>query len=148
MAGSNPSDAIVVPLRSKRQQKALAVQKLNHAIPAFGLLFAGQQAIAQGHDGIGFYLGLFELGSAFALIALTLRELGRAMRPAHHAHPTHHVHGIDWVDIAAGFVLVAEVLEHWHVTLGPRPEARPARCRRGGARPPRVAGGPAPATVE
>jgi hypothetical protein len=116
VAGSNPSEAIVVPLRSKRQQKAKAIQKLNHAIPALGLLFAGQQAIAQGHEGIGFYLGLFELASAFALIALTLRELGRAMRPAQHAHPTHHVHGVDWVDIAAGFVLVAEVLEHWHVT--------------------------------
>ena len=25
-------------------------------------------------------------------------------------------HGVDWVDIAAGFVLMAEVLEHWHQT--------------------------------
>jgi hypothetical protein len=116
VAGSNPSEAIVVPLRSKRLERAKAVQKLNHAVPALGLLFAGQQAIARGHEGIGFYLGLFELASAFVLIALTLRELRRVLRPSQHAQPTHHVHGIDWVDIAAGFVLVAEALEHWHVT--------------------------------
>jgi hypothetical protein len=108
------SSAIVVPLRSKRQRRAQAVQKLNHAIPAFGLLVAGQQAVAGGHAGFGFYLGIFELISAGALIVLTARELRAALRSPEHS--THHVHGVDWVDIAAGFVLVAEALEHWHLT--------------------------------
>jgi len=113
------AETTVVPLRSKRQQKAKAIQKLNHAVPAIGLLLAGQQAIAEGHHGFGFYLGVFELASAFALIVLTLREIRQAVLPRRgelHDHATHHVHGVDWVDIAAGFVLVAEALEHWHVT--------------------------------
>src|SRR4051812_24827123 len=110
-------DAIVVPLTSKRQRKAIAIQKLNHAIPALGLLVAGQQAIAQGHEGFGFYLGLFELVSSAVLIVLTARELRTALRtPSTPKHPAHPAHGVDWVDIAAGFVLVAELLEHWHET--------------------------------
>lgn len=105
---------LVVPLRSKRQKQAQTLQKMNHAIPAIGLFLAGQQAIREGHAGFGFYLGIFELVSSVALIVLFVRELRSAFRTAsapHHAH-----HGIDWVDIAAGFVLVAEVLEHWHLT--------------------------------
>jgi hypothetical protein len=122
-------DAIVVPLRSKRQKKALAAQKLNHAIPALGLLFAGQQAMAAGGHGLDFYLGVFELVSAFVLLTLTARAIKGAVRPAHPERPpshsasatarqapTHHVHSVDWVDIAAGVVLVAEALEHWRLT--------------------------------
>jgi hypothetical protein len=116
---------IVVPIRSTRARRALAMQKLNHVIPAAGLLLAGMQAIREAHGGFGFYLGIFELISSAALIILFVREL-RASRlpstshPAHPAHPVHH--GVDWVDIAAGFVLVAEALEHYHVTHHiPRP---------------------------
>jgi hypothetical protein len=110
-------DPIVVPLRSKRQRRAQMVQKLNHAVPALGLFVAGKQAIAEGTHGFGFYLGVFEIVSAAALIVLTLRELRGTLWPA--AHPSghgHEHHGVDWVDIAAAFVLVAEILEHWHVT--------------------------------
>ena len=107
---------VAIPLRSKRQRRALAVQKLNHLIPAAGLLVAGQQAIAEGH-GFGFYLGVFELVSSAALIVLTAREIRSALRwRAGAAHDAAHAdHGVDWVDIAAGFMLVAEALEHWHV---------------------------------
>lgn len=111
-------DPIVVVLRSKRQRRALAVQKLNHVIPAAGLFFAGQQAIVEGAHGFGFYLGIFEIVSSAVLILLTARELRGVIRPAPPADADHRHehHGVDWVDIAAGFMLVAEVLEHWHVT--------------------------------
>jgi hypothetical protein len=119
---------IVVPLRSKRARRSLALQKLNHVIPAAGLFFAGMQAIREGHSGLGFYLGVFELVSSAALIVLFARELRAALHPKHPMHPAHSshhehpTHGVDWVDIAAGFVLVAEALEHWHVTHHwPRP---------------------------
>lgn len=102
---------IVVPLRSKRQRRSLLLQKLNHVIPAIGLFFAGMQAVGGGHEGVGFYLGVFELVSSAALVVLFLREARAAAAGAHHDH-----HGVDWVDIAAGFVLLAEVLEHWHLT--------------------------------
>jgi hypothetical protein len=113
------SDEIVVPLRSIRARRAMALQKLNHVIPAAGLLFAGMQAIREGHEGFGFYLGIFELVSSAALIVLFIRELRASRAPQHPKHPTHPAHpphGVDWVDIAAGFVLVAEALEHYHLT--------------------------------
>lgn len=104
---------VIVPLRSKRQRRAVAMQRLNHAIPAVGLLYAGQQAIAGG-EGFAFYLGVFEIVSSGILLVLTLREIRSALRGG--GHEGHQHHGVDWVDIAAGFVLVAEVLEHWHLT--------------------------------
>jgi len=114
------SEDLIVPLRSKRQALAKALQKMNHVIPAIGLFLAGQQAIREGHGGAGFYLGVLELVSSAALIVLFLREVRSAARPLLRAHPPHLAHpshhGIDWVDIAAGFVLVAELLEHWHLT--------------------------------
>ena len=110
------SEHLIVPLRSKRQKVAQSLQKLNHVIPAMGLFAAGQQALREGHAGFGFYLGVFEIVSSAALVVLFIREFRSAVRPAHPAHPSHPAHGIDWVDIAAGFVLVAEVLEHWHLT--------------------------------
>jgi hypothetical protein len=136
---------IEVPLRSRRQRRGLVLQKLNHAIPAVGLFFAGAQAIGERHTGFGFYLGVFELVSSAALIVLFIREARSALHPAHPTHPAsasareHRSagygetspmplrgegghHGVDWVDIAAGFVLVAEALEHWHLTHHlPRP---------------------------
>ena len=95
---------------------AKSLQKLNHVIPAMGLFLAGEQAIREGHGGFGFYLGVFEIVSSVALVVLFIREFRSAVRPGatHPGHAAHH--GIDWVDIEAGFVLVAEILEHWHLT--------------------------------
>jgi hypothetical protein len=120
--GMMMSDTIIVPLRSKRHTRALAVQKLNHAIPAFGLLFAGLQAMREEHIGFGFYLGVLELLSSAVLIVLTAREFKGAVRPSADAHPAQQHHGVDRVDIAAGFMLLVEVLEHWRLT---RHVARP-----------------------
>jgi hypothetical protein len=109
-----------VPLRSKRAHRSTLLQKLNHVIPAVGLFFAGQQAIREGHTGFGFYLGIFEIVSSAALVVLFVREARAAFAPQHPRHPEHPAHpahpGVDWVDIAAGFVLLAEALEHWHLT--------------------------------
>jgi hypothetical protein len=95
----------------------MLLQKVNHVIPAMGLFFAGQQAIREGHTGFGFYLGIFEIISSAALVVLFVREARAAFgAPVHRKHPAHpEYHGVDWVDIAAGFVLVAEALEHWHL---------------------------------
>ena len=108
-------DPIAVVLISMRRRRAGVVQRLNHLIPAAGLLWAGLQAVGEGNHGFGFVLGVFEIVSAGALIVLTMRELRDVLPSRAHAAHDHH-HRVDWVDIAAGFMLVAEVLEHWHVT--------------------------------
>lgn len=103
-----------IPLRSKRRERAQAVQKFQHAIPAVPLLMAGAQAIGGGEHGLALALGVFEIVTSVLLLGTVVREIRAMRRPkleAHHAH-----HGVDWVHIFAASVLIAEVLEHWHLT--------------------------------
>lgn len=99
-----------VPLRSRRQQRALTVQKLNHVIPAFGLLSAGVQALRAGEQGFGRSLAMFEILVSAALIVTMARALREVTRAPGHAH-----HGVDWLDVIAAGVLAGEAAEQWHV---------------------------------
>ena len=103
-----------VPLKSKRRERAQALQKFQHVIPAVPLLLAGLQAIRGGAHGFALALGAFEIGTSVLLIATMVRELRALGRPATHAAHAHH--GVDWIEIFAAGVLTAEVLEHWHLT--------------------------------
>jgi hypothetical protein len=103
-----------VPLKSKRRERAQALQKFQHVIPAMPLLLAGLQAIRSGDRGFAFALGLFEIGTSVLLLATMIREIRAMRRPKTHAAPAHH--GVDWMEIFAAGVLTAEVLEHWHLT--------------------------------
>ena len=109
------SGAISVPLRSKRREKGLALQKVQHAVPAFGLMLAGTQAIRAGEHGFALALAVFEILTSAVLLVSMVRALRAARRPAvaGAAHAGHA--GVDWVEIFAGFVLVAEALERWHL---------------------------------
>ena len=109
------TDAISVPLRSRRRERALAVQKLQHAVPAFGLMLAGTQAIRDGEHGFALALAVFEILTSAVLLVTMVRALRAARRPASPpgAHAGHA--SVDWVEIFAGFVLVAEALERWHL---------------------------------
>jgi hypothetical protein len=106
---------LTVPLKSKRREKALAVQKFQHAIPAIPLFFAGVQALGDGEHGFALALGVFEIITSALLVGTVLREIRAMRRPAAATHHPHH-HGVDWVHIFAAAVLVAEVLEHYHLT--------------------------------
>jgi hypothetical protein len=103
-----------VPLRSKRREKAQAFQKFQHAIPAVPLLMAGVQAIRNGEHGFALALGFFEVATSVALLGTVVREIRAMRRPKDHSEHAHH--GVDWVHIFAAAVLVAEVLEHYHLT--------------------------------
>jgi hypothetical protein len=109
------SGVISVPLRSKRQEKGLALQKVQHAVPAFGLMLAGTQAIRAGEHGFALALAVFEILTSAVLLVSMIRALRAARRPAvpPGAHAGHA--RVDWVEIFAGFVLVAEALERWHL---------------------------------
>jgi hypothetical protein len=103
---------IVVPLRSRRQRRALAVQKFQHVLPAIPLLIAGLQALAAAARGLPLVLALFEIGTSILLLGTVVREL-RAVRNRHVSHGAHHV---DWFHVFAAGVLLAEAAEHWHET--------------------------------
>ena len=78
------------------------------------LLIAGMQAIRNGEHGFALALGIFEIVTSAALLGTVVREIRAMRRPKAHAEHAHH--GVDWVHIFAAAVLVAEVLEHYHLT--------------------------------
>ena len=107
-------DSVVVLLQSRRLERAQLLQKINHAIPAAGLLVTGLQALAEGAGGAGLTLAIVEIVTS-AMLIFTFARGVRATRqsgPRGHAHS----HGIDWIDIWAAGVLFAEVAERWHLT--------------------------------
>ena len=106
-------EPIVVPLLSRRVQRGQLVQKLNHAIPTFGLIAAGLQALGEGARGFELALAVVEIVTSVVLIGTIARSL-RALRQKRPA-TSHHGDGVDWIDIWAAGVLFAEAAERWHL---------------------------------
>lgn len=80
------------------------------------LLVAGLQALTEAPRGLALALAVFELVSS----ALLLLNVGKSVHANRHLlhrspedHPSHAAHqGIEWADIFAAAVVVAEALEH------------------------------------
>jgi hypothetical protein len=104
---------LTVPLRSRRRRRALAVQKFQHAVPAVPLLFAGVAGLQSGERGAVFVLSLFEIGTSVLLLGTIVRAIKSARNRTAAAHGSHN---IDWFHVFAAGVLLAEALEHWHLT--------------------------------
>jgi hypothetical protein len=107
---------VIVPLRSKRRERAVLVQKLQHGAPAIVLLISGLGTLGDRPDGAALALAIFEIGASVLLIVSVARAIRKARRPAHAAEVPHHHHGVDWIDIFTAAVLFAEAWEHYHVT--------------------------------
>lgn len=81
------------------------------------LLFAGLHALGEGARGLPLALAIFEIVSSGLLLGSTALAVRKARRPVDHAHLPHvHHGGVDWMDIFAAGVLLAEVAEQWHLT--------------------------------
>jgi hypothetical protein len=102
-------DEIVVPLRSRRRQRAATGQKLQHLIPAAGLLFSGVQSLMAGVEGFERVLALVGIITS----ALLMGAFGRHLRTQRRQAAEHGKHGVDWMDIWAAGVLFAEAAEKW-----------------------------------
>lgn len=107
---------ISVPLRSRRRKRAQAAQKFQHLIPAFPLLLTGFETLRDHPRGVPLVLGVFEIATSVLLIGSMLREIRALRRATAGVAQAHHAHGIAWFDVFAAGVLLAEALEHWHVT--------------------------------
>jgi hypothetical protein len=115
------SDPLVVPLRSRKRQRGLMVQKFQHAAPALALLLQGLSTLGSDPHGFALVLAIVEIVAAGLVIVAMVRALRAAPRPAAHTGDVH-VHGVDWVDIAVAGLLAAEALGRWHLTHHvPRP---------------------------
>jgi hypothetical protein len=107
---------LTVSLRSKRRERVVLVQKLQHAVPGAMLLFAGLQALGEGVRGFALALAVFEIVTSVLLIGSVAVAFRKARRPANHADLPHvHHGGVDWIDIFTGGMLLAEAAEHWHL---------------------------------
>src|SRR4051794_32830500 len=108
---STPTE-IVVPLLSRRRQRAALVQKFQHVVAGVFLLFQGLTTLGRHPDGAELAIAIVEVVTSAALMAATVRALRRRRRPAGGAAgPAHH--GVDWMDVLIAAVLGAEALEHW-----------------------------------
>ena len=107
---------MIVPLRSKRRERVVLLQKLQHAVPGAMLLFAGIRAIGEDVRGIALALAVFEIVSSALLIASVIVAFKKVRRPANAAHAPHlHHGGVEWIDIFTSALLFAEVAEHWEL---------------------------------
>jgi hypothetical protein len=108
----DPDPIIEVPLFSKRRERGMLLQKLQHAIPAIPLLGAGIQRLMHGEQGFALALAVGEILMSVLLLRTIAKELAALRRPAQE-HTAHHG-GVDWFHIFAAGMLTVEVLEHWH----------------------------------
>ncbi|MEO8452708.1 MAG: hypothetical protein ABI647_23145 [Gemmatimonadota bacterium] len=106
------SDALIVPLHSRRLRRAQALQKSQHAIPAAGLLVTGVQSLAQGATGVALLLAIAEIVTSGVLILTLLRTLRRHFRPSSPGAASHG-HSVDWSEIWAASMFAAEAWERW-----------------------------------
>lgn len=107
---------VTVPLRSRRVERVQFAQKIQHAVPAFGLVAGGFSALSAGAQGFEFALAVTGIGIS-ALLAASLVSGVRALRRGGRGHavaPPHH-HGVDWIDISIAGVLFTEAAEKWRV---------------------------------
>jgi hypothetical protein len=107
---------VIVPLRSKRRERVVIVQKLQHAAPVLILLPAGLRAVGEGARGFALALAIFEIVSSVLLIGSFFAAIRKARRPVDHGHLPHPHHGPDWIDVATAAVLFAEAAERYHLT--------------------------------
>ncbi len=104
---------IEVRLQSKRRERALTLQKLQHVVPAGALFYHGLSGMMADESTALLALALVEVLSSGLVIGAFARSLRHKLRPA--AHAAAH-HGVDWVDIFLGGMLITEAISHWHHT--------------------------------
>ena len=105
-------EPIHVPLLSRRQERGQFLQKMNHVVPAVGLLTAGVHALTEGARGLDLALAVVEIGTTLMLAAFIVKTLRAMRQPGTHSHDAH---GVDWIDIWSAGILFAEAAERWHV---------------------------------
>jgi hypothetical protein len=114
---------ISVPIRYRRAQRGLFIQKLQHAIPSIVVLGDGVEHLSHEPHGLDLWLGVAEIGVSLLVIGSVIRGF-RQLRAetaanvdVHHAH-----HGVDWIDICLGAMLSVEAYAKYHATAHiPRP---------------------------
>lgn len=111
-----------IPVRYRRAQKGQFLQKLQHALPSIIVLGDGLSHLQHDPHGASLALGVAEVLVSALVIGSVIRGFIKlragATAPAHgHAH-----HGVDWIDLFLGTMLLVEAYAKYHATAHlPRP---------------------------
>ncbi len=116
LAGAPVPPAGFARLLSRRRERALFGQKVQHLIPAIPLLFAGVAALRHGAHGWALVLAVAEIVTSVLLIRSLVAEVRASRRPLPAAGEAAHHHGPDWGEVTAAAVIALEVFERWHET--------------------------------
>lgn len=113
---------IAVPIRYRRAERGLFVQKLQHAIPSIVVLSDGLTHLSHNPAGAELALGVVEVVAAVLVMGSVVRGIRQLRAQAGggaHAHPHH---GVDWIDIFIGVMLAVEAYAKYHASHRiPRP---------------------------
>lgn len=108
---------LVVPLKSMRQARAKAVQKLQDAVPAAVLVADGVSRVSAASAIWSYTLGGLEIVSGGLVVLSFVRTMRSVRRKPIDAETPHEPHAaVDWSDLFLGAMLVIEVIAHHEET--------------------------------
>lgn len=111
-----------VPVRYRRAQKGQFIQKLQHAIPAVIVLSDGISHLRHDPRGASLALGIAEVVVSALVIGSVVRGFRRLRASNVAAGHGHAGHGVDWIDLFLGAMLLVEAYAKFHATAHvPRP---------------------------
>jgi hypothetical protein len=106
---------IAVPIRYRRSQRALFVQKLQHAVPSIVVLGDGLDHLSHEPRLADLALGGFEVAASVLVMVSVIRGLRQLRHHTSKAHADdHHHHGVDWIDISLSGMLFVEAYSKYH----------------------------------
>ena len=116
-----PHTMIAVPIRYRRQMKGMFAQKLQHAVPSFVVFGDGLDHLSHEPRLADLVLGGFEVVASVLVIGSVLRGFQQLRKQVSKDHlDEHHAHGVDWIDISLGVMLLVEAYSKYRAT-GHRP---------------------------
>lgn len=110
-----------IPVHYRRVQRGKFFQKFQHALPSVVVLGDGVSHLQHDPHGISLALGVAEVLVSVLVIGSVIRGL-RALVKGRSAEHGHDHHGIDWIDVFLGAMLLVEAYAKYHATHHvPRP---------------------------
>lgn len=115
---------IAVPIRSRKRQRGMFAQKIQHAVPSFVVFSDGLEHLSHEHPGLSdLALGGFEVVASVLVMVSVVRGFRALLKQTSAAHADHaHAHAVDWIDISLGVMLSVEAWSKYHASGNvPRP---------------------------
>lgn len=110
-----------IPVRYRRAQRGQFFQKLQHALPSVIVLGDGLDHLQHDPHGASLALGAAEVLVSVLVIGSVIRGFIK-LRAGATAAPGHAHHGVDWIDLFLGAMLLVEAYAKYHATAHlPRP---------------------------